>query len=231
MIKLDHLLYFYDHLKIEFDFKVNKYERVAILGPSGAGKSTLLNLIAGFQYPKQGKIWLNKENHTATPPIKRPVSILFQENNLFSHLTVWQNIALGISPNLSLKKCQCNTVKKIIKQVSLDNCITRLPSQISGGERQRTALARCLIRKKPILLLDEPFSAFDPILRNEMLMLLKQVCNELQLTLMISSHNLEDSIKIATRYIVIKEGKIFYDGQLDCLINGLTSAKYNVRNI
>ncbi|MGP1955064.1 MAG: ATP-binding cassette domain-containing protein, partial [Arsenophonus sp. NC-QC1-MAG3] len=109
------------------------------------GKSTLLNLIAGFQYPKKGKIWLNRQNHTDTSPAKRPVSFLFQENNLFSHLTVWQNIALGISANLHLKKFQHNAVKKIIEQVSLNNCITRLPAQISGGQRQRTALARCLI--------------------------------------------------------------------------------------
>ncbi|WGL98788.1 thiamine ABC transporter ATP-binding protein ThiQ [Arsenophonus sp. aPb] len=224
MIKLDHLVYCYENLTMQFDFKVNKAERVAILGPSGAGKSTLLDLIAGFQYPKQGEIWLNKQNHTATPPAKRPVSILFQENNLFSHLTVWQNIALGISANLHLDQAQHRAVKQIIEQVSLNNCMTRLPAQISGGQRQRTALARCLIRQKPILLLDEPFSALDPALRNEMLTLLKQVCDERQLTLLMVSHNLEDTSQIATRAIVIAEGKIAYDGQPDCLINGLTPA-------
>ncbi|MGP1928522.1 MAG: thiamine ABC transporter ATP-binding protein ThiQ [Arsenophonus sp. NC-WZS1-MAG3] len=224
MIKLDKLVYCYENLIMHFNFQVNKAERVAILGPSGAGKSTLLNLIAGFQYPKEGKIWLNSQNHTNTSPAKRPVSFLFQENNLFSHLTVWQNIALGISPNLRLKRFQLCTVKKIIEQVSLNNCITRLPAQISGGQRQRTALARCLIRQKQILLLDEPFSALDPALRNEMLILLKQICNERQLTLLIVSHNLEDTNQIATRSIVITDGKIAYDGQTDWLINGSTQA-------
>ena len=224
MIKLDHLVYCYENLAMEFDFKVNKGERVVILGPSGAGKSTLLDLIAGFQYPKQGEIWLNQQNHTCTPPAKHPVSILFQENNLFSHLTVWQNIALGISPNLHLDQAQHSAIKQIIEQVSLNNCLSRLPAQISGGQRQRTALARCLIRQKPILLLDEPFSALDPALRNEMLTLLKQVCDEHQLTLLMVSHNLEDVAKIATRSIVISKGKIAYDGQLDCLIAGLTPA-------
>ncbi|MFP3029324.1 MAG: thiamine ABC transporter ATP-binding protein ThiQ [Arsenophonus sp.] len=223
MIKLDQLVYCYENLTMQFNFQVNKAERVAILGPSGAGKSTLLDLIAGFQYPKHGEIWLNSQNHTAIAPSKRPVSILFQENNLFSHLTVWQNIALGISPNLRLDRIQDRIVKQIIEQVSLNNCITRLPSQISGGQRQRTALARCLIRQKQILLLDEPFSALDPSLRNEMLTLLKQVCNERQLTLLMVSHILEDISQLTTRSIVITDGKIVYDGHPDCLINGLTS--------
>ncbi|MGP1953051.1 MAG: thiamine ABC transporter ATP-binding protein ThiQ [Arsenophonus sp. ET-KM2-MAG3] len=221
MIKLNHLIHCYQNLTIEFNFQVNKTENIVILGPSGAGKSTLLNLIAGFQYPKRGEIWLNNQNHTFTSPTKRPVSILFQENNLFSHLTVWQNIALGISPNLHLKQSQHREVKQIIEQVSLNNCITRLPSQISGGQRQRTALARCLLRKKPILLLDEPFSSFDPKLRNEMLVLLKQVSNERQLTLLIVSHSLEDVSKIAGRCIIVAEGKITYDGGLKLLDNEL----------
>ncbi|MGP1939303.1 MAG: thiamine ABC transporter ATP-binding protein ThiQ [Arsenophonus sp. ET-DL9-MAG3] len=221
MIKLNHLIHCYQNLTIEFNFQVNKTENIVILGPSGAGKSTLLNLIAGFQYPKRGEIWLNNQNHTFTSPTKRPVSILFQENNLFSHLTVWQNIALGISPNLHLKQSQHREVKQIIEQVSLNNCITRLPSQISGGQRQRTALARCLLRKKPILLLDEPFSSFDPKLRNEMLVLLKQVSNERQLTLLIVSHSLEDVSKIASRCIIVAEGKITYDGGLKLLDNEL----------
>ncbi|MGP1924455.1 MAG: thiamine ABC transporter ATP-binding protein ThiQ [Arsenophonus sp. NEOnobi-MAG3] len=224
MIKLDQLVYCYENLTMQFNFQVNKAERVAILGPSGAGKSTLLDLIAGFQYPEHGEIWLNSQNYTTIPPAKRPVSILFQENNLFSHLTVWQNIALGIAPNLRLDRVQDRTVKQIIEQVSLNNCITRLPAQISGGQRQRTALARCLIRQKQILLLDEPFSALDPSLRNEMLTLLKQVCDERQLTLLMVSHFLEDTSQLATRSIVIADGKIAYDGQSDCLINGLTPA-------
>ncbi|MFP3014418.1 MAG: thiamine ABC transporter ATP-binding protein ThiQ [Arsenophonus sp.] len=224
MIKLNHIVYCYSNITMQFNFQVNKSEKVIILGPSGSGKSTLLYLIAGFQYPKQGEIWLNNKNHTTTAPSKRPVSILFQENNLFSHLTVWQNIALGISPNLHLKQDQHNTVKQIIEQVSLKNCTTRLPSQISGGQRQRTALARCLIRKKSILLLDEPFSALDSALRNEMIILLKKVCDEQQLTMLMVSHNLEDANQISTRSIVISEGRIAYDGHPYLLINGSTPA-------
>ncbi|WMY96528.1 MAG: thiamine ABC transporter ATP-binding protein ThiQ [Arsenophonus sp.] len=212
MIKIDQLTYCYENLTMEFNFKINQGEKVAILGESGAGKSTLLNLIAGFQFSKKGEIWLNKKKCTYVPPEMRPVSILFQENNLFAHLTVWQNIALGIQPSLSLNQTQHDVIKKIIEKVSLQNCLTRLPGQISGGQRQRTALARCLIRQKPILLLDEPFSALDPKLRNEMLVLLKKICNERQLTLLIVSHNLEDTAKITKRSIIISSGKIIYDG-------------------
>ncbi|KAE9510821.1 thiamine ABC transporter ATP-binding protein ThiQ [Candidatus Liberibacter asiaticus] len=221
MIKLDHLIYCFDNLKMQFDFQVNKAERIVILGPSGAGKSTLLSLMAGFKYPTRESIFLNGQNHTRSSPSKRPLSILFQENNLFSHLTVWQNIALGIAPNLRLDHYQHAQVKQMLEKVFLEDFFNRFPSQMSGGQRQRVALARCLIRQKPILLLDEPFAVFDPALRHEILGLLKQVCDERQLTLLMISHNLEDSMQIATRFIVIAGGQIVYDGDPDRLMNGL----------
>lgn len=222
MIKLDHLVYRYDNLEMQFDLTVNKAERVIILGLSGAGKSTLLALIAGFRYPQNGKIWLNQQNHTSSPPAKRPLSILFQENNLFPHLTVWQNIALGLSPHLHLDQEQRAQVQQIVEQFYLNDCLNRFPAQMSGGQCQRVALARCLIRKKPILLLDEPFSGFDPALRYEILALLKKICDKRQLTLLMITHNLDDAVQIATRFIVVAEGKIVYDGYPDRLVNGLT---------
>ncbi|CAL9914411.1 thiamine ABC transporter ATP binding subunit [Candidatus Liberibacter solanacearum] len=222
MIKLDHLVYRYDNLEMQFDLTVNKAERVIILGLSGAGKSTLLALISGFRYPQKGKIWLNQQNHTSSPPAKRPLSILFQENNLFPHLTVWQNIALGLSPHLHLDQDQRAQVQQIIEQFYLNDCLSRFPAQMSGGQCQRVALARCLIRKKPILLLDEPFSGFDPALRYEILALLKKICDERQLTLLMITHNLDDAVQIATRSIVVAEGKIVYDGYPDRLVNRLT---------
>ncbi|AOM42288.1 thiamine ABC transporter ATP-binding protein ThiQ [Xenorhabdus hominickii] len=220
MIKLENVTYTYEHLAMQFDVTVKVGERIAILGPSGAGKSTLLSLMAGFQFPKQGDIWLDGENHTKTPPSKRPVSMLFQENNLFSHLTIEQNIGLGLHPGLRLNTEQKNTLQQIVMQVSLEEYLPRLPSQLSGGQRQRAALARCLVRHQPILLLDEPFSALDPALRNEMLGLLDQVCNERQLTLLMVSHNLDDAAKIAPRSLLIVDGKIHYDGATEKLING-----------
>lgn len=127
------------------------------------------------------------EDHTATPPSRRPVSMLFQENNLFSHLSVWQNIGLGLDPGLKLNASQREKMRHIARQMGLDSLLERLPGELSGGQRQRAALARCLVREQPILLLDEPFSALDPALRQEMLTLVAEVCRDKQLTLLMVS--------------------------------------------
>ncbi|WP_340620867.1 thiamine ABC transporter ATP-binding protein ThiQ [Xenorhabdus siamensis] len=220
MIKLENVTYTYEQIAMRFDFNAEAGERIAILGPSGAGKSTLLSLMAGFQFAKSGDIWLDKENHTNTAPSKRPVSMLFQENNLFSHLTIEQNIGLGLHPGLKLNVQQRQTLQQIASQVSLTEYLNRLPVQLSGGQRQRAALARCLVRQQPVLLLDEPFSALDPALRNEMLELLDQVCRDRKLTLLMVSHNLDDAAKIASRTLLIVDGAIHYDGATEKLVKG-----------
>ncbi|WP_338884361.1 thiamine ABC transporter ATP-binding protein ThiQ [Xenorhabdus sp. TH1] len=220
MIKLENVIYTYEHFAMHFNVSVKAGERIAILGPSGAGKSTLLSLIAGFQFPAQGTIWLDGENHTNTSPSRRPVSMLFQENNLFSHLTIEQNIGLGLHPGLRLSAEQKQILQQIASQVSLEECLSRLPAQLSGGQRQRAALARCLVRHQPILLLDEPFSALDPALRNEMLELLDQICSERQMALLMVSHNLDDAAKTAPRSLLIVDGKIHYDGATEKLVSG-----------
>ncbi|MDX5628957.1 MULTISPECIES: thiamine ABC transporter ATP-binding protein ThiQ [unclassified Brenneria] len=208
MIFLDKLTYLYQDFPMRFDLNVQAGERIAILGPSGAGKSTLLNLIAGFLIADSGELRLNGQDHRHTPPSKRPVSILFQENNLFPHLTLEKNIALGLHPGLRLNAGQRETLQEIAQQVGLTELLNRLPSQVSGGQRQRAALARCLVRRQPILLLDEPFSALDPALRQEMLQLLEKICDERQLTLLMVSHNLDDANYIASRAITVNNGCI-----------------------
>jgi len=220
MLTLNKLTYLYEHLPMRFDLQINAGERVAILGPSGAGKSTLLSLTAGFLMPTSGEIRLNGEDHRHTPPAKRPVSMLFQENNLFSHLTVRQNMGLGLHPGLKLTHVQQQELLDIAHQVGLETCLDRLPSQLSGGQRQRVALARCLLRSQPILLLDEPFSALDPALRSEMLNLLDKVCQERHLTLLMVSHNLDDAARVAQRTLLIVDGRIYYDGPTQALVEG-----------
>jgi len=219
MLTLNKVTYLYENLPMRFDLHVAAGERVAILGPSGAGKSTLLSLLAGFLSPGLGKIELNHQDHTHTPPAKRPVSMLFQENNLFSHLTVRQNMGLGLHPGLKLSAEQKLKLQELAQQVGLEACLDRLPSQLSGGQRQRVALARCLLRSQPILLLDEPFSALDPALRNEMLALLNDVCHQRQLTLLMVSHNLDDAARIAERTLLVVDGRIYYDGPTQALID------------
>lgn len=220
MIDLEKLTYLYEHLPMRFDLRIEPGERVAVLGPSGAGKSTLLSLIAGFLSATSGKLRLDGSDHTTTPPAKRPVSTLFQENNLFAHLTVAQNIGLGLDPGLRLNEEQKQQLAQIARQVGLEEHVLRLPSQLSGGQRQRAALARCLIRQQPILLLDEPFSALDPALRNEMLQLLQEVCDQRNLTLLMVSHNLDDAARIAPRTLLVVDGRIYYDGPTLALLDG-----------
>lgn len=220
MLRLTNLTYLYNHLPMRFSLSMQAGERLAILGPSGAGKSTLLSLVAGFLAVNSGSLLLNGEDHSHTPPAKRPVSMLFQENNLFPHLTVAQNIGLGLHPGLKLDPQQKQALQDIARRVGLDTLLDRLPSQLSGGQRQRAALARCLVRQQPLLLLDEPFSALDPALRKEMLQLVDEVCQERKMTLLMVSHSIEDAARIAPRSILIVDGRVYWDGSTDVLLNG-----------
>lgn len=218
MIRLNNVNYTYGHQDFNFTFHIEKGERVTILGASGAGKSTLLNLIAGFIYPQRGNILLNNIDYTHLPPAKRPISMLFQENNLFAHLTVEQNIGLGLNPTLKLNKQEYLQRDEIIEQVGLSGLQVRLPAQLSGGQKQRVALARCLLRKRPILLLDEPFSALDEELRQEMLALVNQICQEHTITLLMVSHNRLDALAIAPRIMKIEHNQITYDRKLESMM-------------
>ncbi|APR30542.1 MULTISPECIES: thiamine ABC transporter ATP-binding protein ThiQ [Citrobacter] len=224
MLKLIDITWLYHHLPMRFTLSVTRGEQVAVLGPSGAGKSTLLNLIAGFLTPASGTMMIEGEDHTATPPSRRPVSMLFQENNLFSHLSVQQNIGLGLNPGLKLNALQREKMRHIAQQMGIDSLLERLPGELSGGQRQRVALARCLVREQPILLLDEPFSALDPALRQEMLTLVAEVCREKQLTLLMVSHSVEDAARIAPRSVVVADGRIAWQGETDELLRGQVSA-------
>lgn len=211
MIELNQVNYHYDNFNMHFEINIAAKEHVVIVGPSGAGKSTLLSLIAGFIFPNSGTIKLNHRNMTKIAPGKRPVSMLFQHNNLFSHLTVQQNIALGIKPSLKLTQAEQNTIANILEQVGLAGFSERYPEQLSGGQRQRVALARCLIQHRPILLLDEPFSALDQALRQEMLLLVNQICHQYDLTLMMVSHYLDESLNYFSRCLVVEDGQIIFN--------------------
>lgn len=224
MLKLIDITWLYHHLPMRFTLEVERGEQVAILGPSGAGKSTLLNLIAGFLAPASGTLLIADEDHTLTPPSRRPVSMLFQENNLFSHLNVQQNIGLGLNPGLTLNASQREKRDAIARQMGIESLMARLPGELSGGQRQRVALARCLVREQPVLLLDEPFSALDPALRQEMLTLVSDICRERQLTLLMVSHSVEDAARIAPRSIVVADGRIAWQGKTDELLSGQASA-------
>ncbi|ALZ97951.1 thiamine ABC transporter ATP-binding protein ThiQ [Leclercia adecarboxylata] len=224
MLTLTDVTWLYQHLPMRFTLSVRQGELIAVLGPSGAGKSTLLNLVAGFLQPANGRITIEGQDHTHTPPAARPVSMLFQENNLFTHLTVRQNIGLGMHPGLRLNAGQQQKLSDIAAQMGIGDLLARLPGELSGGQRQRVALARCLVREQPILLLDEPFSALDPALRQEMLLLVKEVCERQGLTMLMVSHSVEDAVRIAPRSVVIADGRIAWDGDTEQLASGKASA-------
>lgn len=208
MLTLNDLSYRYQSRTLSFTLQAAKGERLVILGPSGAGKSTLLSLIAGFLPVTGGELWIDGKDCTGLPPAERPVSMLFQENNLFAHLNVQQNLGLGLHPGLRLTSRQKQQVSDILRQTGLEGLADRLPGQLSGGQRQRVALARCLLRQRPLLLLDEPFSALDPHLREEMITLTDQLCREHHITLLMVSHHQEDIRRIADRAIIIRDGHV-----------------------
>ena len=208
MIDLD-LIFNYENSPMHFVLQVEQGERLAIIGESGAGKSTLLNLIAGFETPASGQILLNDCDHTQTQPADRPVSMLFQDNNLFPHLTVAQNIGLALAPSLSLNATQQQQIREIAEKMGIEPLLSRRADQLSGGQKQRVALARTLLRDKPILLLDEPFSALDPIRRHELQQFILEICIERNLTLLMVTHQLEETKNLFTRVVEIREGQVF----------------------
>ena len=207
MINLN-ITFNYEQMPMQFTLSVQKGERVAIVGESGAGKSTLLNLIAGFDLPTSGEIWLNNCNHTQTEVASRPVSMLFQDNNLFPHLTVEQNIGLALVPSLKLNAGQKAQVAEIADKMGIAEFLARRADQLSGGQKQRVALARTLLRDKPILLLDEPFSALDLKRREELQQLVAELCQERNLTLLMVTHQIEESRALFDRILCVENGRI-----------------------
>jgi len=180
-----------------YNLEVKQQEIIAILGESGSGKSTLLDLIAGFLEPLSGSITLEKQELITQNIEQRPISILFQNHNLFEHLTVEKNILLGVSKKLKNSTEEKERVLEILKEVGLEQHSHKLASELSGGQQQRVALARVLLREQPILLLDEPFSGLDRETRLEMLNLVKKITLEKNLYTIMITHEIEDANLIA----------------------------------
>ncbi|WP_422366600.1 thiamine ABC transporter ATP-binding protein [Pelagibius sp.] len=219
MLEVAGLTFHYEDMTMVFDLKVARGECLALLGPSGAGKSTLLSLIAGFETPSSGRVEIEGRDVTNLSPAERPVTSLFQEHNLFAHLTVTENVGLGLDPGLHLGPAERAAVEEALHRVELAGMGGRLPAQLSGGQRQRVALARSLVRQKPLLLLDEPFSALDPGLRGGMLDLVDQLRRERGLTVVIVSHNPQDAQHIAARTAFLYEGRVVAQGETQAVLS------------
>lgn len=201
--------------QLSIDAEIERNSCTAIIGPSGGGKSTLLSLIAGFEQPERGAIFIDGEDITALAPALRPVTILFQENNLFAHLSLTRNIGLGRHPGLQLSAEDKARIEEAVAAVGLEGLENRLPESVSGGERQRAALARCLCQDRAVLLLDEPFNSLDPALRHEMRLLVDRLRHERSLTVLLVSHNPEEAAEIADTALFVHSGQILEQGSLE----------------
>ena len=201
----------FEEKRLAFDCSIPPGAAVAVAGPSGAGKSTLFNVIAGFQKPASGTVTLLGADMAGRDPAERPVSIIFQDNNLFAHLTIADNVALGIHPGLKLDTAERQSVFAALSRVGLGGYERRLPGSLSGGERQRVALARALVRRRPILLLDEPFAALDPAMRADMAKLLGELRAETKSTMLFITHQPEDIRRLAERVMFLEAGAIVLD--------------------
>lgn len=193
--------------RLEAGFALRPGARVAVLGPSGAGKSTLLSAVAGFLDPVAGQVLWQGARIDGLAPGRRPVGMLFQDGNLFPHLDIARNVALGMSPRGRLSGAESARVAQALERVGLGGMGGRKPGELSGGQQSRAALARVLVQDRPVMLLDEPFAALGPALRAEMLALVAELQAETGATLLMVSHDPKDAERIAEEVVLVDAGR------------------------
>jgi sulfate transport system ATP-binding protein len=180
----------------------------ALLGPSGSGKSTLLRVIAGLERPDEGQVLIGDEDVTDRPARARGVGMVFQHYAAFKHMTVWDNVAFGLSIRKRPRAEIRTRVHELLELVQLEGLAKRYPSQLSGGQRQRMALARALAVEPSVLLLDEPFGALDARVRKELRAWLRRLHDEVHVTTIIVTHDQEEAMEVAGQIAVLNEGRI-----------------------
>ncbi|WP_108258627.1 ABC transporter ATP-binding protein [Mangrovicoccus ximenensis] len=190
------------------DLQIYPREFFALLGPSGCGKTTLMRMLAGFETPTEGTIWLDGQNIAPVPPNKRPVNMMFQSYALFPHLSVWDNIAFGLRRAGQDKDTIKARVEEMLRLTRLDQFARRKPHQISGGQRQRVALARSLALGPKLLLLDEPLGALDKKLRQDTQFELMDIQEKTGTTFVIVTHDQEEAMTVASRVAVMDAGRL-----------------------
>ena len=209
---------------VQCDFSVKIGNHLSLFGPSGSGKSSVLLGLAGFLPIINGDLVYDDKSISKIEPKDRPFDLLFQENNLFPHLTVSRNILLGLGAKAKMDLQNSRIVNEILDLVGLYKERNRLPQDISGGQRSRAAIARSLIRKKPILLLDEPFAALDFELKNEILALLLRVTRKNNLSIILVSHDPRDVQYLGGDVVLFSE-----NGQTDFYKNKSFWSKFSYK--
>jgi spermidine/putrescine transport system ATP-binding protein len=197
-----------DHVTLQ----INNGEFFSLLGSSGCGKTTSLRMIAGFEWPTSGEVYINRKPMGHTPPFQRPVNTVFQNYALFQHMTVAQNIAFGLEMKKVPKSEITGRVGQALEMVKLRGMEKRAPRQLSGGQQQRIALARALVNKPEVLLLDEPLGALDLKLRKEMQLELKALQQEVGITFIYVTHDQEEALTMSDRIAVMSLGKCLQIG-------------------
>jgi len=192
----------------DVNLEIQKGELVTLLGPSGCGKTTTLRMVAGFEFPTEGKIALDGREINDLPPHKREMSMVFQSYAIFPHLTVFENIAYGLKVQRIHKKSMDERVNRVLDLVHLEGYGDRAPGQLSGGQQQRVALARALVMEPKVLLMDEPLSNLDAKLREEMRTEIRRIQQELNITSVYVTHDQIEAMTLSDRIVVMNQGVI-----------------------
>ena len=205
-LDLNHIEFNRGDWQLNVSLSIKKGQCIALIGANGAGKSTLLSLISGFEKPDRGEIFIDNICVNDLGPAERPVTMMFQGNNLFSHMSLFDNIALACDPGLKLKSHHLKIINEALYKTQLAKIKNKKPGECSGGEQQRAALARCLCQKKPLFLLDEPFASLDPPTRKRMYLLLNDLRMENNITIILVNHSPQEAILSADEFIFLNDG-------------------------
>ena len=191
---------------------IERGEIFALLGSSGCGKSTLLRVLSGFETPTSGRVWLDGKDVTDLPPYERPMNMMFQSYALFPHLNVWENVAFGLKRDGVAKAEIQQRVEDMLQLVQLQKFAKRSPHQLSGGQQQRVALARSLVKRPQLLMLDEPLGALDKKLREETQVELVKIIKQVGVTCVMVTHDQDEAMTMADRIAVMSEGRFLQVG-------------------
>ncbi len=192
----------------DFSLEVQRGEFLTLLGPSGSGKTTVLRLVAGFEQPQAGQVWIEGRDASGLPPYQRNVNTVFQHYALFPHLTVFENVAFGLEQKKTARAELRQRAKTVLELVELPGKEDRYPSQLSGGEKQRVALARAIVLEPAVLLLDEPLGALDEKLRRQMQVELKRLHERLKITFLFVTHDQQEALVMSDRIAVLNRGRL-----------------------
>jgi thiamine transport system ATP-binding protein len=210
MLLLDNIVFSYkaNTNQYRFSLELARGKIATVHGRSGSGKSTLLDLIAGFLQPQGGAMYWRGNAFTGQPPNLRPVTTIFQRNNLFEHRSALDNVVVGVDPSLPKQGENVDRAIEALKYVGLEKQIHQRAVTLSGGQQQRVAIARVILRRQGIVLLDEPFSALDPQTRNDMLALIKTLATEQQSAVIMVTHDQRDADAIADSQFLLHNGEL-----------------------